>query len=187
MNNKKKNNNAKENVQNKKSNKNNINLKDNEIINLKNEIKNLNTIVNMLNETIYELEEELKKDNDIIKKNNNLIESLQKKINKFQNKLSIERKNNFSIFKENSVILSRSEIKSINFISANNNVNYSIPCLGTDIFAEVEEKLYRQFPEYRETNNAFLANGGQVLRFKTVDENNIGLGFPVTMVVPVRE
>jgi len=138
----------------------------------------------MLNETISELEEQLKSDNNIIKKNNILIQSLQKKINKFQNKLSIERKINFSIYKQNSVILSRSEIKSINFISMNNQINYSIPCLGTDIFAEIEEKLYNQFPEYRETNNCFLANGTQVLRFKTVDENNIGRGFPVTMVVP---
>ena len=32
---------------------------------------------------------------------------------------------------------------------------YPIKCLPSDIFAEVEEKLYKIFPEYRETNNVF--------------------------------
>jgi len=48
----------------------------------------------------------------------------------------------------------------------------------------VEEKLYKKFPEYRETNNCFLANGKEVLRFKTISENNIGNGLPVTMIIP---
>ena len=64
---------------------------------------------------------------------------------------------------------------------------------GTDFFDdddsfyvndEIEEKLYKQYPQYRETNNSFLANGTQVLRFKTIAENKIGNGLPVTLVVP---
>ena len=50
--------------------------------------------------------------------------------------------------------------------------------------AEVEEKLYKKFPEYRETNNSFVANGEPVLRFKTISQNNIGDGLPVTMLIP---
>ena len=52
------------------------------------------------------------------------------------------------------------------------------------LHAEIEEKLYKQYPQYRETNNNFLANGTQVLRFKTIAENNIGNGLPVTLIVP---
>ena len=74
----------------------------------------------------------------------------------------------------------------INFVSTNisNNINYSIPCVGTDLFAEIEEKLYKQFPELRETNNTFLSNGKEILRFKTVEENKIGTGFPILFMIP---
>ena len=72
----------------------------------------------------------------------------------------------------------------VHFISTDQNVHYSIPCIPNNTFAEVEEKLYKQFPEYRETNNQFLANGKEVLRFKTINDNKIGSGFPVTMIIP---
>ena len=72
----------------------------------------------------------------------------------------------------------------INFISMDKKLNISVPCIDTNTFAEVEEKLYKKFPEYRETNNSFLVNGQQILRFKTIKENNIGDGLPVTMVIP---
>ena len=70
------------------------------------------------------------------------------------------------------------------FLQIDQNVHFSIPCLKTNTFAEVEEKLYKQYPQYRETNNTFLANGMQVLRFKTIDENKIGNGLSVTLIVP---
>ena len=63
-------------------------------------------------------------------------------------------------------------------------IHYSIPCIGSDTFAEVEEKLYKQFPEYRETNNYFVANGKEILRFKTISENNIKNGFPIMLLTP---
>ena len=63
-------------------------------------------------------------------------------------------------------------------------VHFAVPCLKKNTFAEVEEKLYQQYPEYRETNNNFIANGTQVLRFKTIAENKIGTGLPVTLIVP---
>ena len=55
-------------------------------------------------------------------------------------------------------------------------IHYPIPCLSTDIFAEIEEKLYKEYPEYRETNNFFIANGKEILRFKSISDNNIGNG-----------
>ena len=36
-------------------------------------------------------------------------------------------------------------------------------------------------------NNYFIVDGKQVLRFKTIDENNIGEGKPVQMVVIENE
>ena len=72
----------------------------------------------------------------------------------------------------------------VNFISSDQNVHYAIKCMKNNIFAEIEEKLYQQYPQYRETNNNFLANGNQVLRFKTIAENKIGNGLPVTLIIP---
>ena len=35
-------------------------------------------------------------------------------------------------------------------------IDLSILCIKTDIFAQIEEKLYQKYPEYRETNNNFF-------------------------------
>ena len=72
----------------------------------------------------------------------------------------------------------------VNFVSSDRNINYAVPCFKKNTFAEIEEKLYQQYPRYRDTNNSFLANGREVLRFKTISENNIGNGLPVTLIVP---
>ena len=61
---------------------------------------------------------------------------------------------------------------------------FGIPCSGNSTFAEVEELLYREYPEYRETNNTFTSNGKEILRFKTINDNNIGTGRPVTLTKP---
>ena len=76
------------------------------------------------------------------------------------------------------------KLMSVNFISVDQKIHFSVPCIDSDTFAEVEEKLYKQFPEYRETNNNFIANGEPVLRFKTISQNRIGNGLPVTMILP---
>ena len=64
-------------------------------------------------------------------------------------------------------------IKIIQFLSMDHSLIYSIKCLPSDTFAEVEEKLYKKYPDYRETNNVFQIDGRNILRFKTIAENNI--------------
>ena len=75
-------------------------------------------------------------------------------------------------------------MKSVNFISSDQKVHFSVACLGSDLFVEIEKKLYEQNPEFLETNNYFLSQGKQILRFKTIAQNNIGNGFPVSLMVP---
>ena len=72
---------------------------------------------------------------------------------------------------------------SINFISTDQNLHYSIPCIKTDIFADIEEKLYQKYPKYRETNNNFIARGRVILRFKKICENNIENGDKIQLLV----
>ena len=68
------------------------------------------------------------------------------------------------------------DIMVVNFISGDGRINHGIKCLKSDTFAEVEEKLYQIYDEYRETDNIFLAGGKVVKRFKKMSENNIKNG-----------
>ena len=65
------------------------------------------------------------------------------------------------------------DIMVVNFISMDSSVQFGVKCLPTDVFAEVEEKLYKRYDNLRNTNNMFSANAKPVLRFKKIWENNI--------------
>ena len=79
------------------------------------------------------------------------------------------------------------DMRCVNFITTDQSLFYAVSCSGQDTFAEVEEKLYKEYPEYRETNNTFLANGTEILRFKTINDNKIGTGKPIMLVKPSEE
>ena len=70
----------------------------------------------------------------------------------------------------------------IQFISTDQNIQRGIKCLPTHKFAEIEEKLYQIYPEYRKTNNHFLTEGRVVMRFQTIAENNIKDGQIVQLI-----
>ena len=65
------------------------------------------------------------------------------------------------------------DIMVINFLSTDQNIRCGISCLADDTFAEVEEKLYKKFDKFRDTNNVLLFGGNIILRFKKVRENNL--------------
>ena len=70
----------------------------------------------------------------------------------------------------------------VHFISSDQKINFPIKCLKTNIFAEVEEKLYQKYEEYRETNNNFISKGKLILRFKKMCENNIQDGDKIQLL-----
>ena len=146
-------------------------------MNLKNKLDKANKIIEQQKITINNLQNQLNNINNKIKSYQNIINQKEQELNK----LKLELQN---INSQNRQYIDINKIMSVNFISMDQKIHFSVPCIDTNTFAEVEEKLYKQFPEYRETNNSFLANGQQVLRFKTIRQNNIGNGFPVTMIIP---
>ena len=155
-----------------------------EINNLKSELSKANKIIIVQKLKIDELQNKINNSNNIIYnlKNNiinyqNIINQKDIELNNIKNKLL----NNNNIQNNN---INFNDVMCVNFISGDQQVNYAVPCLKQNIFAEVEEKLYQQYPEYRETNNNFIANGNLVLRFKTIGENKIGNGNPVTLFIP---
>ena len=69
----------------------------------------------------------------------------------------------------------------VNFHSMDGNISEGIKCLKTKTFAEIEEQLYKKYDEYRETNNNFLYEGKQILRFKTIEQNKIKDGGKIVL------
>ena len=158
----------------------NIYKKENE--NLKNEINKLKNDNNKLNNELIKANKIISKFNnnqnnniDINNKINNLNEMIKMKdimINDLKNKL--ENKGDKTVHYNDIIV--------VNFISTDQVINYGIKCLKTDTFAEVEEKLYQKYGEYRETNNNFTANGRIILRFKSISDNHIKDGDKVQLI-----
>ena len=156
----------------------------NEINNLKNELSKAQKIIEQQNLTIKDLQNKLNNYDTKIYNLNSEINNYKNII--FQkelelNNLKSQLNNNINNISNNVIF---NDIMVVNFISSDQIVHYAAKCLKTNTFAEVEEKLYKQYPQYRETNNNFIANGTQILRFKTIAENKIGEGLPVTLIVP---
>ena len=125
-----------------------------------------NKIISNINN--YEIKK-LKDENNLLKQQLNLKDD---KINELKNKINIIDRPKYDI---NDIIV-------INFQASDGSVNYGIKCLKTEIFAEVEEKLYKIYNNLRNTNNMFISNAKPVLRFKTIDENNIKDGCIVQLI-----
>ena len=161
---------------------NNFNTKDNEIKELKNQLIKANKIIEKQKLTINELQNKLNNYNTNINNYQNIINQKDLELNNLR--MQLNNMNNMNNNQINNFNINFNDMMCVNFISMDQTIHFAVPCLKTNTFAEIEEKLYKQYPQYRETNNSFLANGTQVLRFKTIAENKIGNGLPVTLVVP---
>ena len=137
---------------------------------------------------IKELEKEINCANDntaeIVQSLQNEIDKRDQEINKL--KKDLENKNINNNIKQE-LTIKESDMATVYFTSSDQRINFAIPCVKYNTFAEVEEKLYKEYPEFRETNNIFIANGNQVLRFKTIEENKIGNGKPVMLILPQND
>ena len=107
---------------------------------------------------------------------NNQISNKIIELNNLKNKIS--NSNNDDLI---NVINPGEKILSVLFISTDEKITYAIPCKNTTPFIRVEEKLYEEYPEYKETDNFFLHNGAVIKRFKTVEENHIKSGKPIIL------
>ena len=147
--------------------KNKINLLSNENMKLKNELTKANKIISNLNSNNQQ-------NNNV----NNLNEIIRNKDIEINNlKLQLQNNDNKKpTFKFDDII-------AVHFISTDQRINYPITCLKTDTFAQVEEKLYQKYEEYREKNNNFIAEGRLILRFKKICENQIEDGDKIQLLV----
>jgi len=73
--------------------------------------------------------------------------------------------------------LSKGEkLLSIIFTSLDESIHYSIISKNTEIFHELEKKLYNHYPKYSDSNNNFVKNGNRINKSKSLDENEIKNG-----------
>ena len=147
--------------------KNKINELSNENIELKNDLIRANTIISNFNNNIQQ--------NNTVNLNE-IIKNKDIEISNLKLQLQLQNKNNINV--------NFNDIINVNIISSDQKINYSIKCLKTDIFAEVEEKFYQKYEEYRETNNNFIAKGRLILRFKKIFENYIQDGEKIQLLKP---
>ena len=52
-------------------------------------------------------------------------------------------------------------------------INYSMACRNTDLFSNLEERLYQDYPNYRNVEKIFMVNTNRISQYKTLEENNI--------------
>ena len=149
-------------------NKENINLK-NENKNLKSEIQNLKNKNKNLNSEIENLNNKnniLKNENDKLKneKNNYItqINDLTDRMNKLNLSKGIQNQN-----------VNINDIVTVLFQSIDQKVQIPMTGTKTELFVKLEERLYEEYKDYKDSNNYFTVNGRAIKRFRTLEENKI--------------
>ena len=99
-----------------------------------------------------------------IKEMEKLIKSKNLEINKLKNN---NDKNKITS------IETEEEIIAIFFTSIHQDIHRPISCKNTDTFVKIEEKIYNEYPKYKDYNTYLTVNGNVIKRFKTLEENGI--------------
>ena len=127
----------------------------------------------------------LKSDNIELKKKEKEIDKLKEKIKELENVINDKNNEIKNYISEiNYLKESKNQIKSIKpgekifsvlFMTQGNNdiFNYSMTCKNTELFVRLEERLYDDFPQYKNIETIFMVDTRRIKRFQTLDENNI--------------
>ena len=145
--------------------KNKIILLKNENLKLSNELLKANKIISNLKNNIQQ--------NNNFSNLNEIIKSKDIEINNLKSQIKNNKK----------TPVNYEDIIIVHFISTDQKISCPIKCLKTETFAEVEEKLYQKYGDYRETNNNFIGKGKLILRFKKISENGIEDGDKIQLLV----
>ena len=104
---------------------------------------------------------------------NELNKALNKKIDEINNLYNEMQNLKLNDDKKESVEVDNDELLTIQFESIEQKVCTSLTCQKSDIFVRIEEKLYNEYPIFKDLNTYFTINGRFVKRFKNVEENDI--------------
>ena len=158
--------------------KNKYNLIEKENSTLKNKIQQLNNQINSKARENLNLKKEIQEfKNRINSQNNNQINpnnsntylqmnNLYKQIIELNEKL---KRYPFNLEKGEKMM-------TIIFSSVDQNICYSIICKNTDTINKLEGELYKEYPQFSETDNYFICKGKVLNKFHTFESNNIKNG-----------
>ena len=118
-------------------------------------------------------------------------ENLNKKMKDLENNSNINSNPNSIIELQNEIQLFKSycnfsndeKLIKINFISSNQDIDYSTITKNTEKFSNLETKLYDKYPNYLDSETYFLVNGKRVNRKRTLEENKIKNGDVITLLI----
>ena len=122
------------------------------------------------------LNDQLEKNKKLLEENKQLKEILSQKnleLNGLKAKIETLKSENEKLKNDSTKTNDINDIIVVNFVSTDYNIQEEIKCLKSDVFAEVEEKLYKKYEHLRNTNNLFTVNALPILRFKKLRENGI--------------
>ena len=158
-------------------NNNNYNTEINELKRQLAEEKNKNKkLINeskILEEKIAFLYNENNKIKELSKQlENNLAQKINE-LQKIQKILSDKNKN--KDYYDLSSLGPNDKIIAVNFVSMGNNDigHYNLMCKNIDLFVRLEERLYNDFPQFKEHETYFEVKGKRIKRFKTLEQNLI--------------
>ena len=100
---------------------------------------------------------------------------LKQQLNNEKNKNNFQNINQQNNNREITYINPGEKIMAINFVSMGNQdiTNYCLACKNTDLFVRLEEKLYQDFPQFKDYETYFEVRTKRIKRFKTIEENDI--------------
>lgn len=146
-------------------------------------IEKANNMSNMSNNNIND-SNKINKLEKLLKEEKSENVELNKKINELETILNMQIDKNSQLskkIKELEAKLSRypfellegEKIMSVMVHSVSLNIYTSLICKNTDLFMNLEIKLYEEFPNAKRKNNYFTVKGQLVDRYKSLQENNI--------------
>ena len=149
-----------------------ITCKDTELTDVNSKLAQKITAINNLIIKIQELEK-FKNFSSICPWNNNQLKQSYNQLNQ----------NNRIGFVECDSLDLDEKLIAVNFISGDSRIYFSVVCKDSTKFADVEKKLYENYPEYAQNDgldNIFLGSGHQVNRFQTMAQNGFS-GYSITL------
>jgi uncharacterized coiled-coil DUF342 family protein len=79
----------------------------------------------------------------------------------------------YNLFRKFNKFSNKEKLISIKFISDPSDINYSLIIKNTTNFSEIAAKLYEKYPQYKEKDNFFDANGNKIDKNKTLEQLEI--------------
>ena len=78
--------------------------------------------------------------------------------------------------KENNLENNKEKPKAVIFYTLDQKIHFPMICYSSDIFSELVNKLYIEFPEIKQKNIFFMCNGNIINNSATVEQNKIKNG-----------